>query len=90
MEYHQSIEFRLEPPTLGYGVTVRLRAIAERWLAVATSEGGEHLGLGGSAREALGAALFPLGPLAMRTLLADPGLFGASASLESARRVAPR
>lgn len=90
MNTSESIEFRLAPPSLGYAVSVRLRAFAERWLAVADSQAGQHLGLGGSAREALSAALFPLGPIAVRALLADPVLFGASASLASARRLVLR
>jgi hypothetical protein len=67
-----SVEFTLTP--LGSApVTVRLRRRAERWLAE-VSGSAFAAGLGISAREALTAALEPLGDKTTRLLLADIGL----------------
>jgi hypothetical protein len=81
MRSSQSVEFQVEPPSLGYSVFVRILRDQERWLAVVDWRT-EHLnGLGPTARAALVAALMPLGPKATTTLMADPAMFGASASL---------
>jgi len=68
------VELRLTDPALDFWVDVRLRSWGDRWLAVADIAGESEVGLGRSAREALGNALTPLGELAARAFLADPTL----------------
>lgn len=79
MSNSRAVEFQLEPPSLGYAVSVRLRDFSDRWFAVAESRDVRHSGLGSTAREALVAALAPLGPRTTTALMADPAMFGASA-----------
>jgi hypothetical protein len=76
-----SVEFQVQPPSLGYSVVVRILRQQERWLAVVDWRAEQLNGLGPTARAALLAALMPLGPRATATLMADPAMFGASASL---------
>lgn len=67
-----AVEFTLTPVGCA-AVTVRLRRRAERWLAE-VSGSPFAAGLGISAREALTAAIEPLGDKTIRLLLADIGL----------------
>ena len=67
-----AIDFTLRPGN-GAPVHVRLRLVASRWLAEVNGPI-STAGLGGSARQALTAALQPLGDGATRVLLADLGL----------------
>jgi microcystin degradation protein MlrC len=76
-----SVNFHLASPELGLDVEVRLRELDGRWLAVADFGGKPEVGIGGSARAALTAALDTLGPRAAAALMADPQLFGVSADL---------
>lgn len=78
MTTSQPVEFEVAPAALEYGVWVRLQKRAGRWLATTQRQGIRHLGLGATAREALAAALGPLGPRTAAILMADPALFGAS------------
>lgn len=80
-----SIDFRLGSEQLGLDVSVRLRRLDGRWLAVAEIDGEPEVGIGGSARVALTAALESLGKRAATALLADPQLFGVSTTV---RRIA--
>lgn len=81
MSNSQAIEFQLELPSLGYTVSVRLRDFTDRWFAVADCGAVRHSGLGSTAREALVAALAPLGPRTTVTLMAEPAMFGASVNV---------
>jgi hypothetical protein len=78
------VEFELAPATLGYKVAVQLGDYQERWVAVVRSGSRSTNGLGPTARDALLAALAPLGERATVALMADPTMFGASASLLTA------
>jgi hypothetical protein len=78
MNTSRAVEFQLEPPSLGHAVSVRLRDFKDRWFAVAECRAVRHSGLGSTAREALVAALAPLGPKATAALMAEPAMFGAS------------
>jgi hypothetical protein len=86
MRSSQSVEFQLEPSSLGYSVFVRLRH-QERWVALVDWRTEQLNGLGPTARAALLAALMPLGPRATATLMAEPAMFGASASLLASKAV---
>ena len=79
MQNNPWVEFELAPATLGYSVSVRLTDFDARWLAVVECRSGSTEGLGGSARDALVAALSPLGTGATAALMADTGTFEASA-----------
>ena len=76
-----SINFRLGSSELGLDVNVRLRELNGRWLAVAEFGDDPEVGIGATPRAALSAALMTLGERASATLLADPELFGVSATL---------
>lgn len=75
------MEFELAPATLGYQVAVRLGDFQARWVAVVACGSVSTNGLGATARGALLAALAPLGERATAALMAEPAMFGASASL---------
>jgi hypothetical protein len=66
-------------------VDVRLRSFGDRWLAVAEIADERELGLGTTPRQALEGALASLASEDRAALLCDPGLFGASAAVASAR-----
>ena len=85
MQNNRWVEFELTPASLGYPVSVRLTDFDARWVAVVQCRSGSTEGLGGSARDALLAALSPLGMRATAALMADTAMFGASASLHAAR-----
>jgi hypothetical protein len=76
-----SVTTRLTSPELGLEVQVRLRQLDGRWLAVAEFDGDPEVGIGATARAALAASLATLGNRAAAALMADPALFGVSASL---------
>lgn len=65
------VNFRLTADTLDFYVDVRLRNFGGRWLAVADIAGEQEVGLGRSARAALGACLLSLGRAAAESLLTD-------------------
>lgn len=67
-----AIDFTLRPGS-GSPIRVRLRRVASRWLAEVSGPI-STAGLGGCARQALTAALQPMGDGATRLLLADLGL----------------
>ena len=78
-----SINFRLGSADLGLDVAVRLRELNGRWLAVAEFGAEPEVGIGATPRVALAAALAALGERTAATLMADPELFGVSATLAS-------
>jgi hypothetical protein len=78
-----SINFRIGSVELGLDVNVRLRELNGRWLAVAEFGGEPEVGIGATPRAALSASLATLGDRTAATLMADPDLFGVSATLAS-------
>ena len=78
------VEFEVAPAPLGYPVAVRLGDFHERWVAQVQARSGTTHGLGATARDALLAALGPLGERAIAVLMAEPIMFGASANLLAA------
>ena len=82
-----TIAFTLQPSALGHPVSVRLRRTGERW--VAQLEGSSTgVGIGGSPRSALQAALEPLGSRVAAMLLADLGLLEPSVRVIELERAA--
>jgi hypothetical protein len=77
------VDVQLAPTTLGSRVSMRLGDFDERWVAIVGWGSATSEGLGGSARQALVAALAPFGTRATATLMADPVMFAASAKLLS-------
>lgn len=79
MNEASTIEFTLRPP--GHGpVSIRLRRYLDRWVAEQVGVG-RPLAIGLTAREALTAALSPLGESQVRMLLADLGLLEPSVNV---------
>ena len=81
-----TIEFSLRPGS-GLMLHVRLRRLSLGWSADVAGIGGGP-GVGRSARQALTAALQPLGDPAVRSLLADLGLLEPSLAVLRAERLA--
>jgi hypothetical protein len=75
------VDFELPASAIGLPVAVRLRESMDRWVAAVTC--GSHRGqaIAASPREALVAALGPLGVRATAVLMAEPVMFAASAEL---------
>ena len=76
-----SANARLGSKELGIEVGIRLRQLDGRWLAVAEFGGEPEVGIGGTPRAALTAALATLGERTAAALMADPQLFGLSAAI---------
>jgi hypothetical protein len=76
-----SANARLTADALGLDVSVRLRELDGRWLAVADFGGEPEVGIGPTPRTALMASLASLGTRATDALMADPQLFGLSAAI---------
>lgn len=74
-------EFTLVAPGLGPTVEIRLGRAGDRWVAVAQIGDEPEVSLGGTARQALEAALAPLGPRIARALLADTALLAPSVEI---------
>jgi hypothetical protein len=74
-------DFELGSTVIGLPVQVRLGDYEDRWAATVRCGSTASDGLGATAREALVAALAPLGPRATTMLMAQPVMFGASADL---------
>jgi hypothetical protein len=85
MDSNQWVEFELAPANLDYPVSIRLGDFEARWLAVVQAGSASLEGLGGTARDALVAALAPLGMPTTAALMAEPAMFGASARLRRAQ-----
>ena len=86
MERGESIEFSLRPGS-GPELAIRLRRLSLGWVADVAGTGAGP-GVGRSARQALTAALQPLGDAAVRLLLADLGLLEPSLAVVHAEREA--
>jgi hypothetical protein len=81
MNDNRWVDFELPGTAIGLPVSVRIGDFGGRWVAVVTDGADRRDGLGSSAREALLAALAPLGTRASMALMAEPVMFGASADL---------
>ena len=84
------VEFSLSPMGVAQPIDIRLRRLGPRWVAEVSSPS-PSTGLGLTARDALTAALQPLGDVAVRALMADLGLLEPSvavAAMEAAARPA--
>lgn len=76
-----SANARLTSDVLGLDVSIRLRQLDGRWLAVADFGDEHEVGIGPTPRAALVASLASLGTRAAAALMADPQLFGLSAAI---------
>lgn len=89
-DYHEpgttSASFLLVAPTLPAGVEVSVRAKSGRWVSEASWAGRTQLGVGATPRDALAAALSPLGRQAIVELLASPEAFALSVRFAEARQ----
>jgi hypothetical protein len=85
----QWFEFELSPAGLGSPVRLRLGDYVDRWTATVRCGSTTTDGLGATAREALVAALAPLGSHVTTLLMAQPVMFGASADLLARSEVVP-
>lgn len=65
----------------GSTMAVRLGQAGDRWVASVRAGASVTDGLGASARQALSAALAPLGARAAAVVMADPVMFGVSARI---------
>jgi hypothetical protein len=75
------IEFELAVASLGDAIRIRIRDVEDRWVASVQVGASGVEGLGGTARQALTAALAPLGARATAAVMAEPAMFGVSARL---------
>lgn len=75
------VEFELKVTTAGHPVRIRIREFEARTAAIVECGPSSTSGLGGSAREALVAALAPLGTRTSTAVMAAPEMFGASAKI---------
>jgi hypothetical protein len=75
------LEFEVTVPAQPAGLRVRIGAFGERWVASVQGGGSSMDGLGATAREALRAALAPMGARTTTSVLAAPVMFAASAEL---------
>jgi hypothetical protein len=75
------LEFEVTVPAHPGGMRVRIGAASERWVATVESASRTSSGIGATAREALRAALAPMGAPITTSVLAAPAMFGASAEL---------
>ena len=81
MRSANTVQVDVSPATTTCVFTMRLNPLGERWVAAVDCEHERHHGIGMSAREALAAALAPLGTRTAASVLADPAMFGASLAL---------
>lgn len=76
-----TVHVDVSPATTACVFSMQLDSLGERWVAVVDCEHERHHGIGASAREALAAALAPLGKRTAASVMADPAMFGASLAL---------
>jgi hypothetical protein len=76
-----TVHIDVSPATTACVFSMQLDPLGERWVAVVDCEHERHHGIGASAREALVAALAPLGKRTSASVMADPAMFGASLAL---------
>jgi hypothetical protein len=79
------VEFELRIATAGHPVRIRIREFEARAAAFVDCGSASTSGLGGTAREALVAALAPFGARTSTAVMAAPEMFGASAQVLAAR-----
>lgn len=87
MQTDRWIDFELSVDALRPALHLRIGDFGDRWVASVQSGESTTSGLGANAREALLAALAPLGARATTEVMAAPGMFGASAQLLEVRAV---
>jgi hypothetical protein len=80
----QWFQFEVAPSVLAVPATLRLADFDGRWAAVVRCGPNATNGVGATAREALLAALSPLGPRTTTAIMAEPIMFAASADLLAA------
>jgi hypothetical protein len=81
MRSANTVHVDVSPAASACVFSMRLDPLDERWVAVVDCEHERHHGIGPSAREALVAALAPLGKMTAASVMADPAMFGASLAL---------
>jgi hypothetical protein len=81
MRSANTVQVDVTPAASACVFTMRLNPLGERWVAAVHCEHERHHSIGASAREALAAALAPLGTRTAASVLADPAMFGASLAL---------
>lgn len=81
METPNWLEFEVTLPAGADALRVRIGAFGERWAASVQCGPASMDGLGATARDALRAALAPMGARTVTSVLAAPAMFGASADL---------
>ena len=79
------VEFQLSAAGVADTMSVKLREFGERSVASVQVGPNTHSGLGANAREALVAALAPLGARTTVAVMAAPDMFGASVAVLAAR-----
>ena len=85
MNHRPTVEFTLPSPGSGGPLDVRMRRTGERWAVSVTGES-ETTAIALSARQALAAALAPLGEPAVKQLLADLRLLEPSCRIVALER----
>ena len=80
-----SVAFEVSVLGLQSPMSVQIAAVSERCVASVQLGAISLHGLGANAREALVAALAPLGPRMTTAVMATPAMFGASAQVLAAR-----
>jgi hypothetical protein len=78
------VDFELTVTGVSQAMRVRIGAFAERCVASVELGAIRTSGIGGTAREALVAALAPMGKPMTTAVMAAPAMFGASAELLAA------
>jgi hypothetical protein len=81
MENGHWVDFELTVTGVSQAMRVRIGSFAERCVASVELGAIRTSGIGGTAREALVAALAPMGSRMTTVVLAAPAMFGASAEL---------
>lgn len=81
-----TLDFTLQPAPFQFAVAIRLRRVGERWVARVAGREDEYTGIAASPRQALAAALAPLGSSVVTALLADIGLIEPSIHVLAAAR----
>ena len=81
MRSANTVHVDVSPEASACVFSMRLDPLGERWVAVVDCEHERHHGIAATAREALAAALAPLGKRTAASVLADPAMFGASLAL---------
>jgi len=81
MRSANTVQVDVSPALSSCVFSMRLDPLGERWVARVDCEHERHHAIGATAREALSAALAPLGKQTAASVLADPAMFGASLAL---------